>query len=27
LYGIKQANREFFKEAFDFIVDDIGLQA
>jgi len=27
LYGIKQANREHFEEVFDFIVDDLGLQA
>jgi len=27
LYGIKQVNREYFKEVFDFIVDDLGLQA
>jgi len=27
LYGIKQANREYFEEVFDFIVDDLGLQA
>jgi len=27
LYGIKQANREYFEEVFDFIVNDLGLQA
>jgi hypothetical protein len=27
LYGIKQANREYYKEVFDFMVDDVGLQA
>jgi hypothetical protein len=27
LYCIKQANREYFEEDFDFIVDDLGLQA
>jgi len=27
LYRIKQANREYFAEVFDFIVDDLGLQA
>jgi len=27
LYGIKQANREYFEEVFDCIVDDRGLQA
>jgi len=27
LYGIKQANREYIEEVFDFIVDDLGLQA
>ena len=26
LYGIKQANREYYKEVFDFIVDYLGLQ-
>jgi len=26
LYGIKQANREYFEDVFDFIVDDLGLQ-
>jgi hypothetical protein len=26
-YGIKQANREYFEEVFDFIVDDLALQA
>jgi len=25
-YGIKQGNREYYEEAFDFIVDDLGLQ-
>jgi hypothetical protein len=27
LYGIKQANREYYEEVFDFIVDDLNLQA
>jgi len=27
LYGIKQANRECYEEVFDFIVDDLNLQA
>jgi hypothetical protein len=27
LYGIKQANREYYDEVFDFIVDDLNLQA
>jgi hypothetical protein len=27
LYGIKQANREYFEEVFDFIVNDLGLPA
>jgi len=27
LNGIKQANREYYEEVFDFIVDDLGLQA
>jgi hypothetical protein len=27
LYGIKQANREYYEEGFDFIVDDFNLQA
>jgi len=27
LYGIKQANRAYFEEVFEFIVDDQGLQA
>jgi hypothetical protein len=27
LYGIKQANREYFEEVFDYIVDDLCLQA
>jgi hypothetical protein len=27
LYGIKQANREYFEEVFDIIIDDLGLQA
>jgi len=27
LYGIKQANREYYEEFFDFIVDDFNLQA
>jgi len=27
LYGIKQANREYYEEVFDFIVDNLGLQA
>jgi hypothetical protein len=27
LYGIKQANREYYEEVSDFIVDDLGLQA
>jgi len=26
LYGIKQANREYYEEVFDFIVDDLNLQ-
>jgi len=26
-YGIKQANREYYEEIFDFIVDDLDLQA
>jgi len=26
-YGIKQANREYYEEVFDFIVDDLNLQA
>ena len=25
LYGIKQANREYYEEVFDFIVDDLNL--
>jgi hypothetical protein len=27
LYGTKQANREYYEEVFDFIVDDLCLQA
>jgi len=27
LYGIKQVNREYYEEVFDFIVDDLNLQA
>jgi len=27
LYGMKQANREYYEDVFDFIVDDLGLQA
>jgi hypothetical protein len=27
LYGIKQANREYYEEVFDYIVDDLGLKA
>jgi hypothetical protein len=27
LYGIKQANQEYYEEVFDFIVDNLGLQA
>jgi len=27
LYGIKQANREYYEEVFDFIVDNLSLQA
>jgi len=27
LYGIKQGNREYFEDVFDFIVDNLGLQA
>jgi hypothetical protein len=27
LYGIKQVNREYYKEVFDFIVDNLNLQA
>jgi hypothetical protein len=27
LYGIKQANQEYYEEVFDFIVDDLNLQA
>jgi hypothetical protein len=27
LSGIKQANREYFEEVFDYIVNDLGLQA
>jgi len=27
LYGIKQANRAYYEEVFDFIVDDLNLQA
>jgi hypothetical protein len=27
LYGIKQANREYYEEVFDFVVDDLNLQA
>jgi len=27
LYGIKQAKREYYEEVFDFIVDDLNLQA
>jgi len=27
LYGMKQANREYYEEVFDFIVNDINLQA
>jgi len=27
LYGIKQANQEYYEQVFDFIVDDLGLQA
>jgi len=27
LYGIKQANREYYDAVFDFIVDDLNLQA
>jgi len=26
LYGIKWANRQYFEEVFDFIVNDLGLQ-
>jgi hypothetical protein len=26
LYSIKQANREYFEEVFDYIVDELGLQ-
>jgi hypothetical protein len=27
LYGIKQANRDYYEEVLDFILDDLGLQA
>jgi len=27
VYSIKQANREYYEEVFDFIVDDLNLQA
>jgi hypothetical protein len=27
LYGIKQANRKYYEEVFNFIVDDLNLQA
>jgi hypothetical protein len=27
LYGIKQANRKYYAEVFDFIVDNCGLHA
>jgi hypothetical protein len=27
LYGIKQANQEYYEEVFEFIVDDLNLQA
>jgi hypothetical protein len=27
IYGIKQANREYYEELFDFTVDDLNLQA